>query len=108
MKKQSEKFNELIAKKLKFYREYRGLSRKEFSVKSNIPLRNIERYENNENRIPCEYVATFCKTLEIDPAVIFDAIVNGNNLLSAEEVELIKTLKGLNLTPILDFLNKRS
>lgn len=107
MKKEDNSVNALIAYRLKLIREQKGISRLKLKEISGYNVRQIERYEMNRSRIPADYIADFCKILNISPATIYSSIVNETRLFSAQETELIHLLEGLDITPIVRFLKNK-
>ncbi len=56
--------------RIKYIRKQKKLSQKEIAEKLNIKQQQYERYENEKNALPINYLIGICKILDISPEYI--------------------------------------
>jgi CheY-like chemotaxis protein len=89
-KEQLKEIDVKIGNKLKYFREKKFSSLKNFAGLADVPYQQIQKYESGENRIPASILYLLASILEIDANALFSEVqFRGLNKQKEQELNII-------------------
>ncbi|MBR1425813.1 helix-turn-helix transcriptional regulator [bacterium] len=86
-------FKKLLGKKIKYYREKKGITQEKLAEKIDINSRSLSFIECGTNFVTADTLEKICKNLEVSPKQLFDFDFNpkSNQEIKDELNQLINT-----------------
>ena len=76
LKNKSQEIEKHVGKKIKLFRQLRGLSQSEIAVHLGITFQQFQKYESGKNRIPISRLMKLAEIFNINMTVFFENSVN--------------------------------
>ena len=76
LKSKSQEIEKHVGKKIKLFRQLRGLSQSEIAVHLGITFQQFQKYESGKNRIPISRLMKLAEIFNVNMTVFFENSVN--------------------------------